>query len=1380
MDHLLHLDTDVVCLLAKLNSYDYIIVGSGFGGGPLAEQLVSQQYKVLLIERGSVIFSTHVLNTSRPYFNRGASNSPEGNERVYDAVKAKVQCTDRSDSYVGGPVYCVGGRSNLWGTWIPEIGDETLGAFFPTDVVDYLKGDLVQGYKKAFRYLTDSQPGDVIYPEGDGKHEVSASEIGDANQMLNNALSGSKFDLMPIAAQFNAPAPYKFAQGAYSTTLSIINRMYANDQYLSVLLNTEVIAVQHTASNTFNKSVNALKIRDKATNTIKELDVGRAKVILSAGTIGTASIALNSGLDHLNPLVGKGLIDHNVCYVRFAKQKSDNVTSKPLNLKTHLKVGGEECLVTVTINANFFLAGSSATLNTTHFYRHDGTLMSPTKDAADEKENFDTICVLFEFVGKLDDENSVLSLPGLDPVLDIRRPPIKHEVQCAMEDIIRRVRDAFVGVKPNQATYADPGVCPDPGLRPQHLGFGVFSHECGTMRMDGPKGPGVVDSNLKVKGLDNLWHSNVAMSTQQLAKDQPAGFSNRIERVAIVGAGGRQGAQITEQLLKTGKHAITALTRIGSTSKLPENVRTIPVNYEDEESIASALKDHQLLIITLAVTVDPEVHHRIVRAAGKAGIRYIIPNIYAANVIIENQGAVDDFFPAAPPINLLKEIERVGVSSWILLVGGVWFDYSLPSGDSFMGFDIDNRRATLFDDGEAKINTSTLAQFGRAAAAIASLKEFPDNEDDKSPSIAQFRNKPVYLSSFYVSQKDILKGIQRVTSTTDEDWEIKYESSADRIENGKAMGRSGNIMGLVQAYYSFIFSPEGQKLKTQDKLHNELLGLPVEDLDKVVKDCVDRAENKFRPLYQQAAHIASATSTASASRGTDKPKLRTSNFGYTMSFGFGVGDFIAVGELCWKIYTRVYTVSRDAPEELRALIQELGNLSNTVNLLNEEVQDQEEWIKRAGERRLEYTCKVMGQVKATLQKMDRLADKYAELGKGHGLEGSRRPFRIQWNRVKFAFEVSSINELRAKLDELRRLMIGHRISPEGPLLNAPLDEEDRAELSAAFLRNAEMSNRPWASIAIDDWLQAGKWWLLKVRSQMNRLTEGTEIKVHAYINLLKACWILADIVSIHPQRVHLGASNDRRNEDIRNFSQVAKRSLEKFPVFEFQLRDVEDNIMNIWPRSPPLGTIAPRRQFGIHRDNLGLQTPHGEILFQCFAEIHRTTEGTMDTESTSEECFLVLEVPRQGIYLNVRLESFVAHDICRMKNIELLLEGFKAGASLRGALVQTAFLRLDRNFLYYMVHYMDYRDSWLPDDVLIMVEAALSSDDVAYLSLILEHISTIELSKQQPKICQLVYCSGNLGYIDAMLQVVIPRPADIAATLAWAMAALSEAEHMMG
>jgi hypothetical protein len=216
--------------------------------------------------------------------------------------------------------------------------------------------------------------------------------------------------------------------------------------------------------------------------------------------------------------------------------------------------------------------------------------------------------------------------------------------------------------------------------------------------------------------------------------------------------------------------------------------------------------------------------------------------------VVENKGAVDDFFPAAGLRDLLAEIERVGVSSWTVLVGSIWFDYSFPAGPLFMGFDLNNRHVTLFDDGEAKINTSTWAQYGRGAAAFASLKVLPQDENDKSPTLAQFRNKPLYLSSFYVSQKDILASIQRVTNTTDADWDIKYETTSDRMNKGKAQAASGDFRGLVQTYYSFIFSPEGQKLNFEEKLHNEILGLPEEDLDEVVKDCVAKAKNGYSPF----------------------------------------------------------------------------------------------------------------------------------------------------------------------------------------------------------------------------------------------------------------------------------------------------------------------------------------------------------------------------------------------------------------------------------------------------------------------------------------------------------------------------------------------------
>lgn len=189
--------------------------------------------------------------TSRPYFSRGASNSPEGNERVYDAVKAKVQCTDTSDMYIGGPVYCVGGRSNLWGIWIPEIGENTLREYFHEAVRSDLKpaDSTKEGYyKQAFDYMTDDSQKEAVYPTGNDPEEVSVADIGAVRSKLQEALSGTTFDLMPVAAQFKAPAPYKFSQGAFSTTLAIMNRMYANDPYLTVMLNTEVLAVDHVDS----------------------------------------------------------------------------------------------------------------------------------------------------------------------------------------------------------------------------------------------------------------------------------------------------------------------------------------------------------------------------------------------------------------------------------------------------------------------------------------------------------------------------------------------------------------------------------------------------------------------------------------------------------------------------------------------------------------------------------------------------------------------------------------------------------------------------------------------------------------------------------------------------------------------------------------------------------------------------------------------------------------------------------------------------------------------------------------------------------------------------------------------------------------------------
>ncbi|KAL3601087.1 hypothetical protein FPOAC2_05341 [Fusarium poae] len=116
------------------------------------------------------------------------------------------------------------------------------------------------------------------------------------------------------------------------------------------------------------------------------------------------------------------------------------------------------------------------------------------------------------------------------------------------------------------------------------------------------------------------------------AKDQPSGLKNTTERVAIVGAAGTIGAYITAALLQTGNHTITALTRENSTNILPNGVIAAYIDYNDESSIVSALKDQQFLIITMAPTAPRDTHRKLVQAAAKAGVPYIMPNGFMGDI----------------------------------------------------------------------------------------------------------------------------------------------------------------------------------------------------------------------------------------------------------------------------------------------------------------------------------------------------------------------------------------------------------------------------------------------------------------------------------------------------------------------------------------------------------------------------------------------------------------------------------------------------------------------------------------------------------------------------------------------------------------------------
>mgnify|MGYP005988927645 CR=1 FL=1 len=169
-------------------------------------------------------------------------------------------------------------------------------------------------------------------------------------------------------------------------------------------------------------------------------------------------------------------------------------------------------------------------------------------------------------------------------------------------------------------------------------------------------------------------------------------------------------------------------------------------------------------------------------------------------------------------------------------------------GTQFYGFDIANRKVEFIDDGNTKINTITWEQSGRAIASLLSLKELPDDENDKSPTVSHWRNDILFVSSFLVSQRDIFASLNRVLGTQESDWEIKSEPSQERHARGLNELQAGDHMGFPTALYTRAFFPSGEgNYEDKHGLANDVLGLPKESLDEATKTAVKMVQDKWQP-----------------------------------------------------------------------------------------------------------------------------------------------------------------------------------------------------------------------------------------------------------------------------------------------------------------------------------------------------------------------------------------------------------------------------------------------------------------------------------------------------------------------------------------------------
>ncbi|KAF2811203.1 NAD(P)-binding protein [Mytilinidion resinicola] len=322
------------------------------------------------------------------------------------------------------------------------------------------------------------------------------------------------------------------------------------------------------------------------------------------------------------------------------------------------------------------------------------------------------------------------------------------------------------------------------------------------------------------------------------AKDQAAGFTNHISKIAIIGATGQIGTHLTAALLATGKHTLTAITRPTSTRPLPAGLHVARVDYTSPSSdpaLVAALRGQQALIIALSVAAPRDTLPRLVRAAAAAGVSYILPSWFGHDPV--NDALCADSLLAARRDEICALVTELGVSRYILLACNFWYEFSLGGGADRFGFDFKERSLVLFDQGEVRINTSTWAQCGRAVAAVLGLKEYPEDEMDEGATVGRFcgEGRGVYVSSFRVTQREMWESVMRVTGTAEKEWKVSYESAEKRWREGRAALEAGDRAAFTKMLYSRMFVPNGKgdgDYESRRGLDNEVLGLPVEDLDE--------------------------------------------------------------------------------------------------------------------------------------------------------------------------------------------------------------------------------------------------------------------------------------------------------------------------------------------------------------------------------------------------------------------------------------------------------------------------------------------------------------------------------------------------------------------
>lgn len=291
--------------------YDVIVIGSGMGGGTVADHLADTGLNVLVLEAGGYQFPTHVGNLPRPHAQPGAFSKHIW--AMWDRFKSINYDSGPGSDYIGGQGFNLGGRSVFWGGFMPRMTSWELSQW-PTAVkwdledIDYLLAEDFMGRSTGPRTLYNRQIHLALrktFPE------------------MNHADA-------PVAIRQRPEGANTLATGVFSTADVLMESMLtpgrAGEGNLDLLLNHQAIEV-------IPDNPAAVVVRDLVRDRVVTL---RAReVVIAAGCIESARLVKRSAkLPDPDGLVGKGVSDHPIFFTHFRIPRASAYFDPNGNVKT--------------------------------------------------------------------------------------------------------------------------------------------------------------------------------------------------------------------------------------------------------------------------------------------------------------------------------------------------------------------------------------------------------------------------------------------------------------------------------------------------------------------------------------------------------------------------------------------------------------------------------------------------------------------------------------------------------------------------------------------------------------------------------------------------------------------------------------------------------------------------------------------------------------------------------------------------------------------------------------------------------------------------------------------------------------------------------------